>query len=128
MLQLYPVRRRYFAIVPKICRFAPESLIHFSWTSKLNFSRAVALQYHLQPFQGARSYQPQILHMEADRAETNIGQANNAELEPEVQEAVKHPRRRFIGRKTAAARAGTTTETTRELEGGLLSIVFQVIN
>ncbi|KAI4157844.1 MAG: hypothetical protein LQ342_007958 [Letrouitia transgressa] len=54
--------------------------------------------------------------MEADRAETNIGQANNAELEPEVQEAVKHPRRRFIGRKTAAARAGTTTETTRELE------------
>lgn len=66
--------------------------------------------------------------MEADRAKTNIGQANNAELEPEVQEAAKQPRRRFIGRKTAAARAGTTTEATRELEGGLLSMSSQTMD
>lgn len=48
--------------------------------------------------------------MESDRAQANLGDAIDDELEVDKQEKPKQPRRRFIGRKAAAERA--------ELNGG----------
>lgn len=43
--------------------------------------------------------------MESDRAQVNVGDAVNAEFGEEKREQPKQPRRRFIGRKAAAANA-----------------------
>ncbi|KAL8690376.1 MAG: hypothetical protein Q9218_004171 [Villophora microphyllina] len=55
--------------------------------------------------------------MEEDRAESNVGSAINAEQhEEKKQEAPKQPAKRFVGRKTAAARAESKTEVNGHIE------------
>jgi len=43
--------------------------------------------------------------MQIARAQTDLGEDVDAELDADKQEKSKHPRKRFIGRKTAAERA-----------------------
>ncbi|KAL8932297.1 MAG: hypothetical protein Q9211_006397 [Gyalolechia sp. 1 TL-2023] len=56
--------------------------------------------------------------MEEDRAQVNVGDAINADLREEKQEQPRQPRRRFIGRKTAAAIAQKNAEANGQLEDG----------
>lgn len=56
--------------------------------------------------------------MEDDRAQADVGDAINAELQAEKHEQPKHPTRRFIGRKTAAANAQKKAEASGHIEDG----------
>lgn len=56
--------------------------------------------------------------MEDDRAQVNVGDAVNAENGVEKQEPPKQPRRRFVGRKTAAANAQKNAEANGHIEDG----------
>jgi 2-(3-amino-3-carboxypropyl)histidine synthase len=44
--------------------------------------------------------------MEEDRLETNLGPTAEDDLSPEISAALKQPKRRFVGRKTAEQQAG----------------------
>ena len=46
-----------------------------------------------------------ITKMETDRAQTDLGEAANAELSASKSDPVKQPKKRFIGRKAAAEKA-----------------------
>ena len=48
----------------------------------------------------------------------DIGQAINTELAFDKQDTLKQPRRKFIGRKTAAERAGRKAVDNGSIEGG----------
>ncbi|KAL9004496.1 MAG: hypothetical protein Q9188_002698 [Gyalolechia gomerana] len=54
--------------------------------------------------------------MESDRAQVNVGDAVNAEFGEEKQEQPKQPRRRFIGRKAAAANAHKNAGASGHIE------------
>ncbi|CAO1604465.1 Diphthamide biosynthesis protein 1 [Xanthoria calcicola] len=54
--------------------------------------------------------------MEEDRAQVDIGTAVEAELRPGTQDIPKQPRRRFVGRKTAAANAQKKAEASAHVE------------
>lgn len=57
--------------------------------------------------------------MEQDRAEVNVGIAVDAEnTQNKNQEPTKHPVKRFVGRKTAAAKAQTKAEGSGHIEDG----------
>lgn len=56
--------------------------------------------------------------MENDRAQVNVGDAVNAEFGVEKQEPPKQPRRRFVGRKTAAVNAQKIAEANSHIEDG----------
>ena len=44
--------------------------------------------------------------METDRAQTDLGEAVDAEVSASRSDPLKQPKKRFIGRKTAAEKAG----------------------
>ena len=46
-----------------------------------------------------------LLKMEIDRAQTDLGEAVNAELSASKSDPIKEPKKRFIGRKAAAEKA-----------------------
>ena len=54
--------------------------------------------------------------MELDRSEVNIGIAVKTELEVEKQEKVRKPRKRFIGQRAAAERAGGKDDSSVAME------------
>ena len=54
--------------------------------------------------------------MEKDRAQADIGMAIDAEYDREKQEKSKQPRKRFVGRRTAAELAERTGHSTENLE------------
>lgn len=54
--------------------------------------------------------------MEADRAQTDLGEAVNVELEADSQDSPKQPKKRFIGRKAAAERAKQDGSSRRTIE------------
>lgn len=57
--------------------------------------------------------------MEQDRAEMNVGPAVGAEnTQNKSQEATRHPVKRFVGRKTAAANAQSKAEASGYIEDG----------
>ncbi|KAL8666461.1 MAG: hypothetical protein Q9202_001484 [Teloschistes flavicans] len=57
--------------------------------------------------------------MEKDRAEANVGTAVFVETDQETkQEAPRHPVKRFVGRKTAAANAQSKAEANGHIEDG----------
>lgn len=56
--------------------------------------------------------------MEGDREQVDVGDAINVELAAEKQEQPKQPKRRFIGRKTAAANAQKKAEANGHVEDG----------
>lgn len=56
--------------------------------------------------------------METDRAQVDVGHAVDAEITGEKQEQPKQPRRRFIGRKAAAASAQKKAEANGHIEDG----------
>ena len=66
--------------------------------------------------------------MEEDRAQANIADAVNAELEVPKAESPKQPSKRFIGRRAAAQRAAkndssnSTIEDTGAIQGKILSL------
>ena len=54
--------------------------------------------------------------MEVDRAQSDLGEAVDAELSAEHQQKQKQPRKRFIGRKEAAERAEKRGDTNKTIE------------
>lgn len=54
--------------------------------------------------------------MELDRSEANIGIAVDTDLEVEKQEKVRKPRKRFIGQRAAAERAGGKGDSNIPIE------------
>ena len=54
--------------------------------------------------------------MEGDRAQADLGEAVNAELDAEKQEKQRQPKKRFIGRKEAAERAEKRADTDATIE------------
>lgn len=52
--------------------------------------------------------------MEADRSEVDIGIASDAEYEAEKEEKPRQPRKRFVGRRAAAAKQGDSTGAIEE--------------
>ncbi|KAI4122560.1 MAG: hypothetical protein LQ347_006463 [Umbilicaria vellea] len=54
--------------------------------------------------------------MEEDRAQTNIAEAINVELEASPVEVTKQPKKRFIGRRAAAERAGKHGDPNSTIE------------
>ena len=54
--------------------------------------------------------------MEPDRAQTDLGEAVNAELLASKPDAVKQPKKRFIGRKAAAEKAEKSGGTNGTIE------------
>lgn len=54
--------------------------------------------------------------MEEDRAQADLGEAVDAELDAEKQEKQKQPKKRFIGRKEAAERAEKRADTDATIE------------
>ncbi|KAI4139777.1 MAG: hypothetical protein L6R39_006120 [Caloplaca ligustica] len=63
--------------------------------------------------------------MEGDREQVDVGDAINVELAAEKQEQPKQPKRRFIGRKTAAANAQKKAEANGHVEDGTAIQVAQ---
>ncbi|KAL8938244.1 MAG: hypothetical protein Q9216_004004 [Gyalolechia sp. 2 TL-2023] len=63
--------------------------------------------------------------MDNDRAQANVGEAVNAEIGEGKQEQPKQPRRRFIGRKAAAANAQRNAEANGHIEDGAAVQVIQ---
>ena len=59
---------------------------------------------------------PEFIVMEDDRAQVDVGAAMNVELAADQQEQSRRPRRRFVGRKTAAAQAGSNIGTIGSVE------------
>lgn len=54
--------------------------------------------------------------MELDRSEANVGIAVDTDLEVEKQEKVRKPRKRFIGQRAAAERAGGKGDSSVAIE------------
>ena len=54
--------------------------------------------------------------MEADRAQNDLGEAINAELEANKTESLKQPKKRFIGRKAAVEKAEQHVGSNRTIE------------
>lgn len=54
--------------------------------------------------------------MELDRSEANVGIAVDTDLEVEKQEEVRKPRKRFIGQRAAAERAGGKGDSSVAIE------------
>jgi hypothetical protein len=62
------------------------------------------------------SYLPGNIAMEEDRAATNLGRATDVEVSAEHEVAPRAPKKRFIGRRAAAEKAGTTSEPNVAVE------------
>jgi len=60
--------------------------------------------------------------MESDRIETNLGPT--ADMEPELEEAPKKPRRRFVGRRAASQDTQPTDTSNIESSSQLQGSVF----
>ena len=73
-------------------------------TSRLLPGLATAHMFHVEPVQVKRFY-TMLFIMETDRAQTDLGEAVNAELSASKSDAPKQPKKRFIGRKAAAEKA-----------------------
>ena len=58
-----------------------------------------------------------LQNMEEDRAQANIAEAVNAELEVPKAEPPKQPSKRFIGRRAAAQRAAKLDSSNSTIEG-----------
>ena len=62
---------------------------------------------------GSQSKKPS---MEDDRAQIDFGKAVDTEMDLEIREKQKQPKKRFIGRKAAAEIAGRRSRSTRTIE------------
>ena len=60
--------------------------------------------FHAEPAQDKR-FHTILSKMETDRAQTDLGEAVNAELLASKSDAHQQPKKRFIGRKAAAEKA-----------------------
>jgi 2-(3-amino-3-carboxypropyl)histidine synthase len=66
--------------------------------------------------------------MEEDRNETNLGPTADQDIVPELTQAPKEPRRRFVGRKTAAkaqeelGENNTNIESSSQVQGNNFSL------
>ena len=54
--------------------------------------------------------------MEDDRAQVDLGKAVDTEMDLEIREKPKQPKKRFIGRKAAAEIAESRSQSTRTIE------------
>lgn len=63
-----------------------------------------------------------LAKMEQDRAQTDVGKAVDAEFNAENQQKQRQPRKRFIGRKEAAAERRADTNETIEDSGAIQGI------
>jgi len=83
--------------------------LRFAWRNATEVSLRTRLPSLITPWQDHHNQTAHFhtINMEEDRAQVDVGGAVEAELPIDQHEQSRQPKKRFVGRKTAAARTGS---------------------